>query len=197
MKPVLIVIDCQNDFIRDASPYACQMLDAELVGRIRRLIVFSRERNILVVYTQHSIQPDKSNAEFGEPSEVRACIVGTDGWEIIEELKPHAGEVIVRKDKYDAFFKTNLESVLRNIGADTLILCGVLTNNCVRATAEGAHYRNFSIMLVSDCCGATSYLKEKTAEEIHDITLHDLKERMYETNIFSLSELEAKLNNLS
>jgi len=194
MKLILIVIDCQNDFIKDASPYEARMLDEKLIGRIECLINFAREKKIPVVFTQHSIKPDKSNAEFGEPKDVRACIVDTKGWKIIDGLKPRRGETVIRKDKYDAFYKTELETVLRKLNADTLILAGVLTNNCVRATAEGAHYRNFKLILVSDCCGGTSYLSDKTDEEIHEITLRDLQERMYETGVATLEELQESLN---
>ncbi|MDO8558060.1 MAG: isochorismatase family cysteine hydrolase [bacterium] len=190
MKPALLVIDCQYDFLRDVSPYQCGMLDNALIGRIRSLIEFCRGHGIPVVYTQHSIEPDKSNAEFGEPEGVRACIISTKGWEIIEDLKPRAGDAVVKKDKYDAFYKTDMENVLQSLGVDTLILCGVLTNNCIRATAEGAHYRNFKLFIITDASGATSYIPEKTNEEIHDITLRDLKERMYETAVITNAELK-------
>lgn len=190
MNPALLVIDCQNDFIKGASPYSCDMLDEKLIDRIQNAISFFREKDIPVVYTQHSIKPDKSNAEFGEPEDVRACIIGTKGWEIIEELKPQKDELIIQKDKYDAFYGTNLERVLQRARIDTIILCGVLTNNCVRATAEGAHYRNFKLYVISDCCGATSYISERSAQEIHDITLTDLQERMYETRTISLQGIK-------
>lgn len=192
MKQSLVIIDCQNDFRRDQSPYACQMLDARLIGRIKNLLTFARERGLAVVYTQHSIKPNKSNAEFGESEEVRACIIGTPGWEIIDDLKPHPKDHIIQKDKYDAFLNTDLEKVLKDLKTDTIILAGVLTNNCVRATAEGAHYRNFKLLIVSDCCGATSYIKNRTNEEIHEITLKDLEGRIYETEIISLSKLKNK-----
>lgn len=189
MKTALVVIDCQNDFKKGASPYSCEMLDDALIRRIGELISFCRRKTIPIVYTQHSIKPDKSNEEFGEPKEVLACIIGTAGWEIVEELKPEAGDFVIQKDKYDAFYGSDLEQTLRAIEADTVIICGVLTNNCVRATAEGAHYRNFTLYIAGDCCGATSYISGRTNEEIHTLTLLDLKERMYETNLVSLKDL--------
>jgi nicotinamidase-related amidase len=195
MKPTLIVIDCQNDFIKDASSYEARMLDEKLIGRIGHLIQWTREQKLPIIYTQHSIKPDKSNEEFGEPKNVRACIIDTKGWGIIDSLKPRDGETVIQKNKYDAFYQTNLEEKIKKTGADTLILCGVLTNNCVRATAEGAHYRNFKLVIVSDCCGGTSYLPEKTDEEIHDITLRDLQERMYETKIALFKDLSKVLQN--
>ncbi len=189
MKYALLVIDCQNDFIKGASPYSCEMLDKNLVKKIKELINLCRSKRIPIIYTQHSIKPDKSNAEFGEPPEVRACITGTPGWEIVPALQPQSGDFIIAKDKYDAFYDTDLENVLRKLKVKGLLLSGVLTNNCVRATAEGAHYRGYKIILITDCCGATSYLKDKTHEEIHDITLRDLKERMYETEITTLKDI--------
>jgi len=74
MKSALIVIDMQNDFIKDTSPYSCQMLDDKLILRVKKLINFCRKKKISIIYTQHSIKPDKSNTEIGEPKNVRACI---------------------------------------------------------------------------------------------------------------------------
>lgn len=189
MKPVLLVIDCQNDFIRGHSLYECKMLNDALITRVKKLIEFCRVSYIPVVYTQHSINPDKSNAEYGEPEDVRACITGTDGWKIITDLAPLTGDTVVQKDKYDAFYKTNLGEMLRKLSVDTVLMCGVLTNNCVRATAEGAHYRGYNINVLTDCTGATSYVKDKTDAEIHDITLRDLRERMYATELVTMADI--------
>jgi len=191
MNPALIVVDMQNDFIRDHSPYSCQMLDNVLIQRVKRLVEFAREKKIPIIFTQHSIRSDKSNAELGEPEDVRVCITGTYGWKIIDELGPDTSkDYILRKDKYDAFYGTELGSLLKDTDIDTVIICGVLTNNCVRATAEGAHYRDFNIIIIHDCCGATSYLDDLTHEETHDITLRDLGERIYDLKLMSLKFFE-------
>ena len=190
MKPALIVIDCQNDFIKGHSSYECEMLGKKLIERIKKLLIWTRNKKIPIIFTQHSIKTDKSNEEFGEPKDVRACIIGEPGWEIIKGLKPKKGELVVRKDKYDAFVNTNLEKLLKEKKIDTVILSGVLTNNCVRATAEGAHYRNFKIFVVSDCTGGTSCNKGLSSKKVHDLTLEDLKGRMYETEILSFLKLK-------
>jgi ureidoacrylate peracid hydrolase len=190
MKTALIIIDCQNDFIKGHSSYECEMLDRYLIDRIKKLILFARKRNLPIIYTQHSIKPDKSNVEFGEPEDIRVCIEGTQGWKIIDELKQRKEEYVIKKDKYDAFVNTELEALLKKLKIDTVILAGVLTNNCVRATAEGAHYRNFKIIVVSDCTGATSCNKGLTSKKVHELTLEDLKGRMYETEILSFRKLE-------
>jgi ureidoacrylate peracid hydrolase len=194
MKPALIVIDMQNDFVKDTSPYSCQMLDDSLILRVKKLINFCRGKKIPIIYTQHSIKPDKSNAEIGEPKNVRACIIGTKGWEIIRKVAPRKEDIVIRKDRFSAFFNTKLENVLKNLKVDTLILCGVLTNNCVRATAEDAYYRNYKLILVSDCCGATSYVKGFTHEEVNKFTLEELKERTYKTKVVNLNQLKRMMN---
>lgn len=198
MKPALIVIDCQNDFIKGYSPqfgYTCEMLDKKLIGKIKKLLDWTRKKRIPIIFTQHSINPDKSNEEFGESKDVRACIIGEPGWEIIDDLEPKKGELVIRKDKYDAFTNTNLDEILKKMKIDTVILSGVLTNNCVRATAEGAHYRNYKIFVVSDCTGGTSCNKGLSSKKVHDLTLEDLKGRMYETYIVNFSKLSKIFGN--
>lgn len=189
----LIVIDMQNDFLKGTSVYSAEMLDDSLVENVGLLIDTCRARNIPIIYTQHSILSDKSNAERGEPIEDRACIVDTHGWEIIDRVKPHEGDVVVRKDKYDAFVDTNINTILKNKSIEHVILCGVLTNNCVRATAEGAHYKGYRVSIVSDCCGGTSMLPDISHETLHDIALRDLATRIYGLRLLKREEVEKGL----
>ena len=107
MKQTLLVIDCQNDFIKDSSPYSCEMLDNVLIKNIKKLIDYCRNCDMNIVYTQHSINEDKSNAEQGEPLDIKACIVNTAGWEIIEKLKPKQGEIIVGRTEQTLFTTPN------------------------------------------------------------------------------------------
>ncbi len=201
MKPVLLVIDMQNDFRKGASAYSCEMLDGGLIGRVGQLIELCRQKNIPIVYTQHTIKSDKSNAENGEPADVRACIQGTEGWKIIKELlkvggayfnqsEPKRKDNIVLKHRADGFFESKLSEALKNLKVDAVIICGVWTNNCVRATAEGAYARNYKIILVSDCCGANSLVDGFTPEQTNDFTLKELKERTYDTQLLTLDEIK-------
>lgn len=193
MKPALIAVDMQNDFKRGASAYACEMLDDGLVERARQLIELCRRKGVPIVYTQHTIRPDKSNAESGEPADVRACIQGTDGWKIIGELEPKQKDSIVLKHRADGFFESRLAETLKGLKADAVIICGVMANNCVRATAEGAYARDYKIILVSDCCGANSFVDGYTAEQANEFALRELKERTYDTRLATLDEIESIL----
>lgn len=190
MKPALLVIDMQNDFRKGASAYSCEMLDGGLIGRVEQLIELCRQKNVPIVYTQHTIKADKSNAENGEPVDVRACIIGTDGWKIVSELEPKQNDNIVLKHGADGFFESKLSEALKNLNADAVIVCGVWTNNCVRATAEGAYARNYKIILVQDCCGANSLVDGFTPEQVNEFTLKELKERTYDTQLFTLDGIK-------
>lgn len=193
MKAALLVIDMQNDFRKGNSDYSCPMLTEKLVQNVKNLIDICKSRNIPVIYTQHSIEPTKSNAEVGEPENVRACIIGTTGWNIIGELKPEKGDFISRKHRADSFFKSELENMLKKLKVDTVIICGVFTNNCVRATAEAAYARNYRLILVPDCCGAADFTGQKSAEWANEFTIKELKERTYGTQELNLDDLKSFL----
>ena len=87
------------------------------------------------------------------------CLIGSHGVEIMEEIAPEPGDLVVTKPRYDAFIGTDLEYVLNGLGVlpnDTLILCGDATNVCVHYTGAGAHQRDYRIKVVEDCCAGSS-----------------------------------------
>ena len=80
---------------------------------------------------------------------------GTWGYEILNELAPQAEDWFVEKNRLSAFFQTNLELVLRGLGAETTLITGVLTNQCIGATCKDALYRDFKPIVVEECVGTT------------------------------------------
>lgn len=188
IKPALIIVDVQNDFKKGMSPYECPQLDEDLLARIKELKDFCRSKNIPVIYTLHSIKPDKSDAEIDEPDSIRACIIGTPGWGIAPELEPSKNDHYVQKKRFDAFYGSDLENIIKELGVNTAVICGVWTNNCVRATAEGAYYRDLRLILVSDCCGAVDFVNKKDHEKVNIYTLNELQERTYGTKLVTLGE---------
>src|SRR5205823_14975663 len=81
--------------------------------------------------------------------------IGTWGYEILEELAPQATDWFVHKSRLSAFFQTNLELILRGLGAETVLLTGVLTNQCVGATCKDALFRDFKPVVVEEATGTT------------------------------------------
>lgn len=82
---------------------------------------------------------------------------GSDTWQILPELAPRQGDVVVDKKRYDAFAGSELEHVLRKEkGAETLLVGGAMSQFCVETTARQAFVRDFNVVLLSDCSGTSS-----------------------------------------
>ncbi len=128
-----------------------------VVPNIQRLLKAFRAKNGQVIYTRNTAQkPDASDC----PPHTRKLFRGTQNYvgshenEIISELKPRPNEFVVDKTTVGAFASTNMNVLLRAIGAEQLYFCGVSTNMCVDTTARGAADRGFICTLVEDACGA-------------------------------------------
>ena len=77
-------------------------------------------------------------------------IYGSWGADIIEELAPEPGDIVIRKQKYDGFIGTNLEIVLRTYGVKYLVFIGTATNICVESTLRHAFFLEYFPILVAD-----------------------------------------------
>jgi nicotinamidase-related amidase len=148
-KTALIVVDMQNDFVKEGG--ALVVPDAEAtIPEIQNLLSLARESGMKVVYSQDTHgEGDPEWEIWGE--HVRE---GTWGWEIVDELKPREDEVIVRKVRYDAFYGTHLDHFLRLWDVDTLIICGTVANICVHYTAASAALRWYDVIIPKDATSA-------------------------------------------
>jgi nicotinamidase-related amidase len=155
----LLVIDIQHEFIDEDGAVFC-IGGKEMLPRVKTLIEACRAADIPIVFTQEVHRP--SRVDMGrelDGNEPDHCLIGSHGVEIMEEIAPEPGDLIVTKPRYDAFLGTDLEYVLNGLGVfpnDTLILCGDATNVCVHYTGAGAHQRDYRIKVVEDCCAGSS-----------------------------------------
>ena len=161
MKPVLIIIDMQNDFFRQDSLAAQR---PHLAVAINQLSGAAREHGCAVVWIVAQFAPDLSDA-FPEMKKrnISICIEGTEGAQLIQELDVAPSDRTVVKKRYSAFFKTELDSVLAELGPTHLILAGINTHACVRTTAIDAYQRDYEVMLAQECIGSYD-------QEHHDIS---------------------------
>lgn len=159
---VHVVIDDQNDFLHAEGWYGQNGIDISHMQRVieptKLLNEECRQRGVPIVWTRHGTKGVKDGGPF---MEIRAILregglrYGTWGYEILEELGPRAEDWSVEKTRLSAFFQTNLELVLRSLGAETVLLTGVLTNQCVGATCKDALFRDFKPVVVEECVGTT------------------------------------------
>jgi ureidoacrylate peracid hydrolase len=171
LKTAIIVVDMQNAFVRKGSYFDLIGIDVssteKIIGPCKNIISEARVKGIKIVYLQMAYSPDlydtgpkDSPASYKSPSltlihqhpelKDKLCFSGSWGAEIIEELKPEPGDIVVRKQKYDGFIGTNLDIILRTLGIKYLIYIGTATNVCVESTLRRSFFLDYFPILVSD-----------------------------------------------
>ncbi|MBI5125364.1 MAG: cysteine hydrolase [Planctomycetes bacterium] len=145
-KKALLIIDMLNDFIKRGAPLEVPKARG-IIRNIRRELERARRAGIPVIYCCDRHRPRDREFDVWPPHAVR----GTQGAEIIEELRPIKGEPVVAKKTYSAFYRTSLEKTLKRLGVKHLILTGVVTNICILYTAVDAYMRGYEITVPEDC----------------------------------------------
>lgn len=158
----LVAIDLQNDFCAEGGYFDRTGADLSLVhpavDNLIPLIDAARSAGVMPIFVRsHYDEAYLSEAQNARRRRVGwkipLCVQGTWGVEFYK-VAPKPGEVIVTKHRYDAFFNTDLELVLRSNNIRNLILAGVATNVCVDSTLRSAFFRDFEVVLAHDCCAA-------------------------------------------
>ncbi|HYZ69548.1 MAG TPA: cysteine hydrolase [Mycobacterium sp.] len=174
-KTALIVIDMQRDFLLPGGFGESLGNDVDqlfkVVPPLAELIAAARSAGITVIHTREGHQPDLSDCppaklNRGEPSKRigddgkygRILIRGEYGHDIVDELAPIDGEVVIDKPGKGAFYATDLQDVLTDGGITQLLITGVTTEVCVHTTTREANDRGYECLVVSDCVG--SYFPE-------------------------------------
>jgi nicotinamidase-related amidase len=148
-RTALVVIDMQNDFVKRGG--GLLIPDAEAtVPAIRRLLDLARASGIRVVFSQDTHRQGDPEWEVWPEH----CGEGTWGWEIVAELAPDADDTVIRKIRYDAFYGTPLDHLLRLWGVDTLVICGTVANIAVHYTAFSAALRRYQVVVPRDAVSA-------------------------------------------
>ena len=179
-KTAVLVIDMQNDFVRPGGPLFSQM-GCDLLNPMAHFLDRCRQMGMLVIYTRNTLRPDgRDMGNFGEfcteIKEGKACVAGTEGAEICGALAPKDCDIVVVKHRYSAFFRTDLETLLKGSDIKTVAITGVCTDACCLSTARDAGFLDFDVVFLSDLTGTVDYADAGfgpiSAEDMHLQTLN-------------------------
>lgn len=182
-KTALLIIDMQKEFIsRDCGDYLHakengdeerwipyhDRLDQIVIPNTKRLIDFFRKNEMEVTYGRIAcLKKDGSD---------RARVQSTYGWnnihvhvdtreaEMVDELAPEPDDIVVNKTTDSVPLSTNYTELMRNMGIDTLVVTGIVTDQCVASSVRVLADQGFKIICVEDCCAAPDM-------ELHDMEL--------------------------
>ena len=174
----LIVVDMQNDFVAPGAPLESPA-GREMVPHLNQALACCREHGIPVIYTAHVHRVGGADqgllAHAPWIGRGEALVDGSSGAAIFPEVAPREGEIVISKHRFSAFYGTDLEIILRGLGATTVVITGVTTENCCHATARDAFFRDFQVVFLSDATATCDYpdlgYGSLSADEVHRATL--------------------------
>ena len=173
-RAVLMVIDMQNDFVLEGAVMEVKEAKYQL-PKIQTLIKNCRGLGVPIIYTIQETDAVFCPLEILSFPHLKDTGIrrGTPGQQIVSELAPEPDDIIIHKRRFSAFYQTDLEIILRNIRgssapADTIIICGTVSNICCESTARDAFFRDYKVVFGADICSANT-------QEAHNATLANME----------------------
>lgn len=183
----LLVIDLQTDYLSNDGYFARKGYDPAqlraIIPAVERLVVAARAAGCRILWTRQGYRADAADASPYDrwraaragielvPGDSAALLRGSPGYDIIPELAPHPGDIVVDKTANGAFYQTDLELVLKAQGITHLLFAGATTDVCVHTTLREATDRKYQCLLVEDACASCDTYAHEAA--IHMVTVED------------------------
>lgn len=199
-KTAVVVVDMQNDFgskggMLDRMGFDLSPSQKTIVPTAE-ILAASRKTGIKIIYLKMAFQPDLSDlgdstspncivhmgAGVGKsntaPGGMESRILIRDTWDtdIVPELKPQDGDIIVYKNRFSGFYRTNLDSILKSLNIKYLLVTGWTTSICVEATVRDAMYRDYSAVVLADC--VTEPIGQGFCRSNHEASLQIIQARL-------------------
>ena len=191
-KSVLLVIDMQDEFVKPGWASTWIPEATRQVPKVKHLIEKCRENDIPVIYTVFSNTHNFfDRPKYGSVMPIQYPELGSnpewfqDG-NIWEDLKPQEDEIVIHKPSYGAFYDTPLETILKKMGRDTIIISGTLTNCCCGTTARQGYERGYKVIFGSDV--TSTYTQEMQEAEMGILRLAFAKVQSSEEIIKEIEE---------
>src|SRR4029077_18732267 len=184
----LVIVDMQNDFCTPGYNFAQQGIDIsmypQMVPKIARLRGCVGAASVPVIYIMMTGLPDskiESPAQLrftmrlhfatrGPLKPLKYTLEGSEGQQIIPELAPKPGDVIVRKYRSSGFWGTNLDMLLRSNDIKSIVVTGATTEGCVESTARDGLFNDYYVIVPEDCVASDDPLQ-------HDASLLLMRHR--------------------
>ncbi len=175
-RTAIVVVDMQNDFGAEGGMFDRAGIPISAIQSVveptARVLAAARSARIQVVYLTMQFEPDLSDAggpdapnlaihrrlglgdSVEAPDGSRGRILIRDTWntEILSELAPEEGDIVVPKHRFSGFFETDLDAILKERRITSLIFTGCTTSVCVESTLRDAFFRDYRCLLLEDCC---------------------------------------------
>jgi len=153
MKPALILVDVQNDFLDRSGLYPAR---EDVIAGIRTLLAGFRSAARPVIHVRTLVASDGNDSmPHWQRQGLRQCVRDTPGAMSPSSLATIAGEEVMEKHFFSAFESGRLDTVLLSAGADTVVLAGLYSHGCIRATATDAYQKGYAVLLAADAMAST------------------------------------------
>lgn len=164
----LLVVDMINDFCTEGGAM-CLPGAARLYPPQNALIAAARAAGMPVFYIIDSHRPGlRGDREFRKRTP--HAVEGSWGAEVVPALDQRPEDIRILKRRYSAFYNTDLHLTLQDMAIDTVLVCGVVTNICVRSTVHDAFFAGYEVVVPEDCVAATG--PREQASSLYDIATH-------------------------
>jgi ureidoacrylate peracid hydrolase len=167
-RTAVLIVDMLNEFCKPGGAMVLPGYEL-LVPPQRRLIEAARRVRCPILFIVDSHRANlRQDREFLKRTP--HCLEGSWGARVIDELGPREDDIYVVKRRYSAFFGTDLDLTLKDLGIEGVVVTGVVTNICVRSTVHDAFFLGYTVVVPEDCVAATG--PREQASSLYDIATH-------------------------
>jgi len=170
-KPALLIIDMTDGFVTDDFRTGISTTGLPCAENISIILKLFRKKHLPIIFTKDVTAEDGSYLIYRGAWNNKSTLIQASERQrhntIFKTLTPEEGEIVIEKSKPSAFFGTSTASILNYLGATGLVVTGMVTSGCVRATVMDAFSYNYTVAIPLECVADRSQIS-------HQVTLFDL-----------------------